>query len=456
VFLISIFMALYNKYRPQDFSEVVGQEHITTILAQAAKEKAFTHAYLLVGPRGTGKTTTARLIAKGLGAKDMDVLEIDAASHTGVDEMRDIIEKARFAPTVSEAKVYIVDEVHMLSKSAFNALLKILEEPPSHVYFVLATTEIHKVPVTIISRCQRFDFHRIDEASIIDRLKDIASKEGIECEDEALQVIAKNADGSLRDAITLFEQVTFEKKLSLEKVEECLGVVRMVVLEEFISLLLTKKGAEAVEKLEGLYKDGINIAQFVKETLTALRYRIFEKASEEEMKELLSISRMLLEKDFKTSSNPLFELELLVYKIAGGEKNEKHEARTEKQEEIEEEEEEEGDSVEASSSKGNWEEVIENIENPHLKLSAKMLHIKEEKENDVTLSTNSSFHFENCRTVEAKAQIEEAFQKVFGKDIVVKVVLEEKPSLTVEKSEEVEQKQKKKSLVSDALEVFGD
>jgi len=325
-------MALYNKYRPQFFSDVVGQEHIVPILSQAAKDNSFAHAYLLVGPRGTGKTTSARLIAKALNctreingktvdsdkypcgecenckifseSSFMDVIEIDAASNTGVDEMRDVIEKAQFAPSIGKAKIYIIDEVHMLSKQAFNALLKTLEEPPSHAYFILATTEIQKVPITIVSRCQRFDFHRIEKKVIIDRLEYIAKEESVETELAALINIAKNADGGMRDAINIFEQVISDDKVSEIKVEECLGLVRSKVLYEFINLLLDNKTFEAIKLTEKLYSEGINISQFIKEILKNIKEMIFEDLSsdnfeDDKTKKLLKISSTLIEKDLK-------------------------------------------------------------------------------------------------------------------------------------------------------------
>ena len=224
-------MALYLKYRPQTFGDVVGQEHITSILQAQAKAGGFSHNYLLFGPRGTGKTTTARLLAKAVNAavdadgnldlendplvelitseQTLDYVEIDAASHTGVDNVREeIIEKAIYPPSQLKKKVYVIDEVHMLSKAAFNALLKIMEEPPEYLMFVLATTEINKVPDTIISRCQVFNFKHITTTDIVGRLEYIAKSEEITYEELGLQLIAKLANGALRDAIKYLEQVS--------------------------------------------------------------------------------------------------------------------------------------------------------------------------------------------------------------------------------------------------------
>ena len=221
-------MSLYLTYRPDTFEHLVGQDHIVQTLKNALKEKRIAHAYLFCGPRGTGKTSAARLLAKAINCTSpdsnggpcntcdicnamsanrlTDVIEIDAASNRGIDEIRDLKEKIKFTPNVAKFKVYIIDEVHMLSKEAFNALLKTLEEPPPHAYFILATTESYKVPETIISRCQRFDFHRVGIATLTSRLHFIAEKEHIECEEKALECIALRANGGLRDAIGLFEQ----------------------------------------------------------------------------------------------------------------------------------------------------------------------------------------------------------------------------------------------------------
>jgi len=222
------YLALYRAWRPQSFQDIVGQEHITTTLQNALREKRFSHAYLFSGPRGTGKTSTAKILAKAVNCEKgpseepcnqcntcqritegsvLDVVEIDAASNRGVEEIRDLREKVKFAPTETRYKVYIIDEVHMLTTEAFNALLKTLEEPPPHVIFILATTEPHKLPLTIISRCQRFDFRRITVEKMVDRLAHIANSEGFTLEKDALSIISRNAEGGMRDALSLMDQI---------------------------------------------------------------------------------------------------------------------------------------------------------------------------------------------------------------------------------------------------------
>src|SRR3990172_2916222 len=233
---------LYRKWRPRTFAELAGQEAVVRTLTNAIAGGKVSHAYLFSGPRGTGKTTTGRLLAKAVNCakpkagepcnkcegcqtymegRALDLIELDAASNRGIDEIRNLREKANFAPTggADAHKVYLVDEVHMLTEPAFNALLKTLEEPPRHVIFVLATTEVHKVPATVVSRCQRFDFRRIPLSALVQRLSHIAGEEGFECTPEVLETIVRTATGSARDAINLLEQLvdSFGKKLSLEQ-----------------------------------------------------------------------------------------------------------------------------------------------------------------------------------------------------------------------------------------------
>ena len=223
-----MYQAFYRVYRPQSFAEMSGQQHVKQTLQNALLHNKTTHAYLFSGPRGTGKTSAAKIFAKALNCENgpakepcnecptclsitegsnTDVIEFDAASNSRVEEMRDIIEKVRFAPSNARFKVYIIDEVHMLSNSAFNALLKTLEEPPSHVVFILATTEPHKLPLTIISRCQRFDFKPITPIDIIERMKTVLADTGIESDEGALKVIAQAASGGMRDALSMLDQV---------------------------------------------------------------------------------------------------------------------------------------------------------------------------------------------------------------------------------------------------------
>ena len=284
-FIMSV--ALYRKYRPKTFSEVSGQNHIKVTLQNEIAAQKVAHAYLFCGPRGTGKTTLARLLAKSVNClqiklngepcnvcasceeiaagRAMDIIEIDAASHTGVDNVRDnIIQNARFTPTKNKFKVFIIDEAHMLSTAAFNALLKILEEPPSYVIFILATTEAHKLPKTIISRCQRFDFKKINAEELIARLKWIAGQEGISVEESVLAAVTKQSGGCVRDAESLLEQIFAlgEKSITAEQAELVLPRAEFNLLYQFLDLIIKKKTVEVMDFINNLMRDGFDPALF--------------------------------------------------------------------------------------------------------------------------------------------------------------------------------------------------
>ncbi len=287
--------ALYLRYRPQTFEDVVGQKHVAETLRNALRQDRIGHAYLFTGPRGTGKTSTARILAKAVNclAEDvndrpdnacpictainqgrlMDLIEIDAASNTSVDDVRSLIEKVAFAPSEARYKVYVIDEVHMLSTSAFNALLKTLEEPPAHVIFVLATTEPHKIPATILSRCQRFDFHRISTRQISEHLNEIARREGLTVTPEALGIIARSATGSMRDAISLLDQVAAygHTEIDEELVRDVLGMVSGLAISEFVDALAGGDPAEVLTRLHELIDKGIELSQFVNQLIDQLR-----------------------------------------------------------------------------------------------------------------------------------------------------------------------------------------
>ena len=301
------YQALYRKFRPNTFDEVKGQDHIVTTLKNQINAERIGHAFLFCGTRGTGKTSVAKILARAVncenpvdgspcgecetcktneGGSAPNIIEMDAASNNGVDDVRQIIEEIQYSPTVGKYTVYIIDEVHMLSGPAFNALLKTLEEPPAYVIFILATTEPHKIPVTILSRCQRYDFKRISIETIVDRLKELMNKEGINVDDKALRYIAKVADGSMRDALSLLDQcIAFyaDKELTYENVLEVLGAVDQEVFSRLIRCIIQGDVANSMKILDEVVIKGRELGQFVNDFIWYLRNLMLVKGSEDAM-----------------------------------------------------------------------------------------------------------------------------------------------------------------------------
>lgn len=298
------YTALYRKFRPTVFEDVKGQEHIVTTLKNQIKSGRTSHAYLFCGTRGTGKTTIAKIFAKAVNCEhpvdgspcgecascksiaagtSMNVIEIDAASNNGVDSIRQIVEEVNYSPAEGKFKVYIIDEVHMLSIGAFNALLKTLEEPPAYVIFILATTEVHKIPITILSRCQRYDFRRISIDTIADRLKELTQKEQVQIEEKAVRYIAKVADGSMRDALSLLDQCIafyFEQELTYDKVLDVLGAVDTEVFSRMLREILKGDAAAAMGVLQDIVLQGRELSQFVTDFAWYLRNLLLIKSAD--------------------------------------------------------------------------------------------------------------------------------------------------------------------------------
>ena len=307
------YTALYRKFRPDTFEEVKGQEHIVTTLKNQIQAERIGHAFLFCGTRGTGKTTVAKILARAVNCEhpvngspcnecaackairsgtSMNVIEIDAASNNGVDNIREIREEVAYRPTEGKYKVYIIDEVHMLSTGAFNALLKTLEEPPSYVIFILATTEAHKIPVTILSRCQRYDFRRISIDTIAGRLRELMNKEGVQAEEKALRYVAKAADGSMRDALSLLDQcIAFYlgQELTYDKVLEVLGTVDTEVFSRLLRQVLAGNVTGCIYILEELLVNGKELTQFVADFTWYMRNLLLVQTSDN-AEEVLDVS----------------------------------------------------------------------------------------------------------------------------------------------------------------------
>lgn len=266
-------LVLYRKYRPQNWDEVIGQEHVVRTLRNALAHDRVSHAYLFSGPRGTGKTTIARLLAKSVGCVDLDLVEIDAASNRGIDEIRQLRDGIKFAPTVGKYKVFIIDEVHQLTDFAFNALLKTLEEPPAHAIFILATTEVHKVPKTILSRVQQFAFRRLTVVEIIKKLQKIVEAEKIKIDSNALRLIASYAGGSYRDAESMLEQlrVWSDKIIMKEDIEELLGAVDFEKVKAMADCISSAGAKEAIDYVGVLTEQGTDLEVFAKAFINHLR-----------------------------------------------------------------------------------------------------------------------------------------------------------------------------------------
>jgi DNA polymerase III subunit gamma/tau len=509
-------MALYHKHRPQTFEDVIGQDHIVKTLSNQVSGANVAHAYLFSGPRGVGKTTLARILAKAANCPDrkektdepcnkcefckeigasrsIDVIEIDAASHTGVDNVREnIIDNARFKPTKSKYKVFIIDEVHMLSTSAFNALLKTLEEPGSHVIFILATTELHKLPETIISRCQRFGFHKVAYEVMKKHINSVAKTEGVKIDKEVVDRIINKSDGCVRDAVNLLDQImaTGEKTITDEVASLVLPTTNIEKTLEFVSTLIKREMEAGINLVNTLADDGINLNQFAFDTIELLRVIMVTKASgqgdgigvdinSEAKKEINKLTKEITHSELvnlidltiqrsaqiKTSILPQLPIEMLIIEWCGTTNSDRTDNLDNKKSEIEIKTPVEKEKTEEKPEKTsitekvknlvsksptftledvekNWDTFIKRIEESFTSLTfiIKMAELKQVDGNTLQIAVGFDFHRDKLMEKKCKDSLEKALGEVMETKVKLDCVVEQK--------EVVEEKNELQNLAS--------
>jgi len=465
-------MALYLKYRPAAFPDVVGQDHIVTTLEGAIETKQVSHAYLFSGTRGTGKTSVARILAKTILLQDIDdpivkkhiengiedgsfvdLIEIDAASNRRIDDVRELIEKISFSPSVSKAKVYIIDEVHMLTKEAFNALLKTLEEPPEYAFFILATTELHKVPETIQSRCQRFLFKRVKDEDIVRRLQYIIDQERITVEREALRAIARHANGSFRDGISLLDQLRSLPKITLADVTDRIGRTSTQFIEDIVSAIGKKDLATIATVVKEIEQANVPPENVAGDLLSLIREHMHTAIEKREpVSTFLSMTDILLRalQDMRSSPMPALVLESALVRLcqqlqdgdedAGAKRQSvklhvpKVEQSTAKQNEekakqVEIDNHDEPTLVEAEeltveSIQKHWPFLLKAVSTASVRMSLKDATIGVVEKGVIELVFGSAFHREKVADTTASRQIEDELLKILRRPARIRCVLE--------------------------------
>jgi len=502
-------MSLYRKYRPQTFADVYGQDHVITTLENASEQGKLAHAFLFAGSRGTGKTSVARILAKVLmiqnihdeilqkqiikGVEDgsiVDLLEIDAASNRGIDDVRDLIEKIQFSHVAASAKVYIIDEVHMLTKEAFNALLKTLEEPPPYAYFILATTELNKIPATIQSRCQVFPFRRIREEDLIRRLQYIVDQEKIVIDREAIRAIAHHVEGGMRDAISLLDQLRSLPKISVKDIEERIGTTGQEYIEALLIALEQEDAETLVENVRKVEEAGIPLDVFVRQILTLVRDGLHEaikqKLPTDRYTRMLTVLLDAI-RDIRIAPVPGLVLEAALLSLCNAaqpkeEREEKHaffdsvkkkielpekqEAKaetTEKQARNEKEEmravaqEESSESLENAiieapdltlqNIRKHWNDIVQKTSPASVKMSLKNGLVSGLQDNKVIVSFSSSFHRDKVAQTDGSRAIEDIMHAIFKRQLKLECVTEESRGATVPEEDLV-------NLAEAAAEIF--
>ncbi|MBI4054054.1 MAG: DNA polymerase III subunit gamma/tau [Candidatus Doudnabacteria bacterium] len=508
----------YRQYRPQTFAEVVNQEPIKITLQNAVRDGSVAHAYLFCGPRGVGKTSMARILAKAVncdkpkkgepcdgcnaceairGGKFLDLIEIDAASHTGVDNIREVIEHVKFSPSQGKFKVIVIDEVHMLSKGAFNALLKTLEEPPSHALFVLATTELTKVPATIVSRTQRFDFKRLSQADIAEKLIGVARDNKLQVDDAVMKLVARAAEGSLRDALSMLDQLSSFGKadLTLEQAEELLGQTSLRLLQEFFDQVFSGDAGSAIRFLKKIVSAGRDITQFTNGFLeyldTVLGYAssgpqapsmlvnedrlLLEKHGRVPRERLVSLIDLVLAAAQRIRSSPLPELplELAVVQFVEEEQTSdsqagfagKADSKIFKSHQTKKSDVEpavgsilsSGDSPPNrfyEETHSNWNKFLEHVKsyNHSLISSLRLAKVVACDSSKLTLSFPYRFHQETVEQRKNKIVIEKALEEIFARPLRLESRL---ASDLADEPAASDKPKRKGKLVEEALKVFG-
>lgn len=462
-------MSLYRTYRPRTFADVVGQDHVVTTLENAVEQAKLTHAYLFAGSRGTGKTSVARILAKAMltqgitdekirkqidiGVDDgslVDLVEIDGASNRGIDDIRSLVEKIQFSPVAAAAKVYIIDEVHMLTKEAFNALLKTLEEPPNYAYFILATTELQKIPATIQSRCQRFAFRQIAEDDIIRRLQFIADQEHISVDRTALRAIAHHADGAVRDAISLMDQLRALPKITIEDVKERTGEAGHEIVEEIIGALEASDQKQLLALVHRMESTGLSLEAVTRSLLGKIRAQLHRAIDED--RPIAPYTHMLNElletlRDMRIAPVPGLVLESTLISLCSDDApviEKPKAAKTGSQQtatsrpstqespapvitkEVEADEAiVEAPELSVNAVRDHWPQLVRDISPASLKMSLKNGHVHALTGNKVTLAFASTFHRDKVAKTDSARIIEQTLENVFKRTLRIECILEE-------------------------------